>query len=181
MERCFSPTEPIWLSFVIGYKIILQGIGCFLAFNIRKVKIKGLNDSKEVSAILYTTFVLIAAIIIVTFIYGDYVNIDGGIYGLGIFAATTVVLTFIFVPKVHNTHQVDMKQLTIFLVSFSTVYVYRCIGFIAIRKGRRYLKAPRLLTLVQVVRTAATPVGRTLQPATRMQRLCPSSRRESRS
>ena len=98
--KCSSPTEPIWLGVIFGYKFVLQGIGCLLAFSIRKVKIKELNDSKEVSAILYTTFVIIAAFIVVTFIYGDYVNVDGGAYGFGVFTATTVVLTFIFIPKV---------------------------------------------------------------------------------
>ena len=101
MDRCFSNTELIWLPFIIGYKLVLQVIGVFLAFNIRKVKIKGLNDSKQISLILYvTTFIIIAATI-GAFIFGDYINVDGGLFGLGISTATTCVLVFIFVPKVH--------------------------------------------------------------------------------
>ena len=78
----------------------MQAIGVFLAFNIRKVKIKGLNDSKEISVILYITTVIVGIVILVTFVFGDYINVDAGTYGLGITTATTVVLTFIFVPKV---------------------------------------------------------------------------------
>lgn len=64
------------------------------------MKIKGLNDSREVSAILYITTVITVAVFLVTFIFGDYINIDGGTYGLGISTATTFVLVLIFVPKV---------------------------------------------------------------------------------
>lgn len=106
MSRCYSATEPYWISVLFGYKLLLQVIGVFLAFNIRKVKIKGLNDSKEVSAILYITTVLIGVVILVTFVFGDYINVDGGTYGLGITTATTVVLTFIFIPKVSSQNKI---------------------------------------------------------------------------
>jgi gamma-aminobutyric acid type B receptor len=80
----------------------LQAIGVFLAFRIKKVKVKGLNDSREVSAILYVTTIITVAVFLVTIIFGDYINIDGGtyMYGLGVSTATTVVLVLIFVPKV---------------------------------------------------------------------------------
>lgn len=100
VERCYSDTEVIWLPIIIGYKLILQAIGAFLAFNIRKVKIKGLNDSREISAILYVTTILTFVVVVVNFVFGDYINVDGGVYGFVISTATTCVLTFIFVPKV---------------------------------------------------------------------------------
>ena len=100
VKRCHSSTEYYWLSVLFAYKFLLQVIGVFLAFRIRKVKIKGLNDSREVSAILYITTVITMAVFLVTFIFGDYINIDGGTYGLGISTATTSVLVLIFIPKV---------------------------------------------------------------------------------
>lgn len=100
MKRCHSSTEIYWITVLFAYKFVLQGIGVFLAFSIRKVKIKGLNESREVSAILYTTTVITVAVCIVTLVFGDYINVDGGTYGLGISTATTLVLVFLFIPKV---------------------------------------------------------------------------------
>ena len=103
VKRCHSSTEYYWITVLFAYKFILQAIGVFLAFSIRKVKIKGLNDSKEVSAILYITTFITIAVFLVTLVFGDYINIDGGTYGLGISTATTSVLVLIFIPKVsHN-------------------------------------------------------------------------------
>ena len=45
------------LGVIYSYKIVIQLIGVVLAFSIRKVKIKGLNDSKEISIILYVTMI----------------------------------------------------------------------------------------------------------------------------
>lgn len=100
VTRCFSSTEVIWLSFVIGYKLVIQAIGVFLAFSIRNVKIKGLNDSKEISMILYITTVITFVVAVSTFLFGDYINVDAAVYGFGISTATTVVLALIFIPKV---------------------------------------------------------------------------------
>lgn len=101
MDRCFSDSEVIWVSIVIGYKLLLQAIGAFLAFNIRKVRIKGLNDSREISAILYITTILTFIVAVGNFLFGDYINVDGVVYGFGISTATTCVLAFIFIPKVY--------------------------------------------------------------------------------
>lgn len=79
---------------------MLQVIGVFLAFNIRKVKIKGLNDSKEISFILYVTTILFIIMAVSTFVFGDYINVDAGVYGLVISTCATCVVGFIFVPKV---------------------------------------------------------------------------------
>lgn len=100
VKRCHSSTEYYWISVLFAYKFVLQGIGVFLAFSIRKVKIKGLNDSKEVSAILYITTAITVAIFLVTIVFGDYINVDGGTYGLGVSTATTSVLVLLFIPKV---------------------------------------------------------------------------------
>jgi gamma-aminobutyric acid type B receptor len=102
-DRCFSEYEAIWLSLVIGYKFILQAIGAFLAFNIRKVKIRGLNDSREISAILYITTILTVIVATCNFLFGDYINVDGTVYGVCVCTSTTCVLAFIFVPKVCHT------------------------------------------------------------------------------
>lgn len=100
VSRCHSPTEPYWLGLLFGYKIIIQAIGVFLAFKVRKVKIRGLNESREVSAILYITSVILAAMIVTSFVLGDYIDVDGFIFAVGLSTATTVVLIFTFASKV---------------------------------------------------------------------------------
>ena len=72
----------------------------YLAFKIRNIRIRGLNDSKQVSIILYVTSVIILVILIVNFVYGDYIDVDGFVYGFGLSTAVTFVLVLTFVPKV---------------------------------------------------------------------------------
>lgn len=96
---CTSSSEPYWLSILFGYKVLIQVTGVILAFKIRTVHIKDLNDTKETSAILYITSILLAIVIIVTLTLGDYQDIDGSAYGFGICTSTTLVIGFTFVPK----------------------------------------------------------------------------------
>ena len=100
VSRCLSTTEPYWAGLIFGYKAIIQAIGIYLAFKIRNIKIRGLNDSKEVSIILYVTSVIMLVIIIVNFVYGDYIDVDGFVYGFGLSTAITFVLALTFIPKV---------------------------------------------------------------------------------
>lgn len=101
VSRCYSSSEFYWLGVLFGYKIIIQALGVFLAFKIRKVKIRGLNEYREVSAILYITSAILAAMIVVSFAFGDYIDVDGFIFAFGLCTATTVVLVFTFVSKVN--------------------------------------------------------------------------------
>lgn len=100
VHKCHSDTEAYWITPLFAYKFILLAVGVILAFSIRKVEIKELNDSKEVSAILYITTAILLATLVCIFIFGDYINVDGAIFGFGICTATSFVLGLIFVPKV---------------------------------------------------------------------------------
>lgn len=101
VSRCLSTTEPYWISLLFGYKAIIQAIGLYLAFKIRNIKIRGLNDSREVSIILYITSVLMIVILVNNFVFGDYIDVDGAVYGIGLSSAVTVVLCLTFIPKVY--------------------------------------------------------------------------------
>ena len=79
---------------------MLQVIAIILAFSIRKVKVKGLNDSKEISAIIYITSIILLVVVVTTLALRDFINVSGTINGLGFSTASTVVLGFIFIPKV---------------------------------------------------------------------------------
>jgi len=100
VRRCYTDKEIIFIPLFIGTKLLIQFIGVFLAFSIRKVKIKGLNDSREVSAILYVTTAITAVTSVIIFIFGDYINVDGAGYSFGSTTGAYCVLGLIFIPKV---------------------------------------------------------------------------------
>ena len=97
---CYSPDRLYFLGVHYGYKIVIHLIGVVLAFSIRKVKVKGLNDSKEISIVLYITSIILVIVVVITLALGNYINTNGAIFGFGISTASTVVLACIFVPKV---------------------------------------------------------------------------------
>jgi len=37
---CDSTYKSLWLAILFGYKFVMQGVGVFLAFKIRKVKVR---------------------------------------------------------------------------------------------------------------------------------------------
>ena len=66
----------------------------------RKVKIKALNDSKFVAAIIYVTSIVLMLVIVVTFALYNYRNIAELVFNGALMLGTVAVLCLIFVPKV---------------------------------------------------------------------------------
>lgn len=101
MYRCFKTTEAVaFQAVVLAFLFILQIIGIVLAFQTRKVKVKILNDAKEVTAIIYVTSVCVVVIIMTTFALGSFLNTSSVLYNASILIATTTFLILIFIPKV---------------------------------------------------------------------------------
>ena len=122
--ECYAQSPPfIWLALEYVYLIILQVVALILAFMTRKVKIKALNDAKFVVAIIYVTSIVMVALIIITFALDSFVVVTEILFSGGIMLATTVFISFIFVPKV---------KLGLYFVSTYTVGLiltwscYRC-------------------------------------------------------
>ena len=78
----------------------LQIIALVLAFSIRKVKVKGLNDVKYIAAAIYVTSIVLAVILISTYTLTDFVNGFIAVVCTGNFIGTTFILGLVFVPKV---------------------------------------------------------------------------------
>ena len=78
----------------------LHIVALILAIQTRKVRIKILNDSKEVAAIIYITSIVLAELVIVSFSLTNFQNIYETLYCGGLIVAATVVLAVIFIPKV---------------------------------------------------------------------------------
>ena len=75
-------------------------IALLLAFHTRKVKVKGLDDSKYIAASIYVTSIVLAVIIVSTYTLNDYVNAYPAVVGVGFLFGTTVILALVFTPRV---------------------------------------------------------------------------------
>ena len=89
-----------WQILVFVYLALLQVIGIILAFQTRRIKFKGLRDSKFIAAIIYISSIVLVVLAVVTFILRVYINVSGGIYAGGVLILTTMFLSLIFIPKV---------------------------------------------------------------------------------
>ena len=90
----------IWLGISFAYKGLLQIIAIFIAFHIRKVKIKALNDSKEIAAIIYINSIILVIMIVLVFVLDKYHNTHAALFGLALVLQTSCFLGLIFIPKV---------------------------------------------------------------------------------
>ena len=97
---CDSKARDIFLGFLYGYKMIFQIISLLLAFSIRKVKVRGLNDAKYIAAATYITSIVLAVIIVAVYSLKDTINGFAALFSFGIQLGTTVILTLVFVPLV---------------------------------------------------------------------------------
>ena len=82
--------------------MVLQGIALLIAFSIRKVKVKGLNDAKYIGAAIYVTSIVLAVIIVATYSLKDVINGFAVLFCAGFLIGTTVILILVFVPQVRE-------------------------------------------------------------------------------
>ena len=99
---CESRDRDIWVGILFGFKVILQVASLFLAFGIRKVKMKGLNDSKFIGATVYITSIILTIQIIVYITLNEYVNTFSALFSTCIFITATIILGLIFIPQVYH-------------------------------------------------------------------------------
>ena len=97
---CDSTARSVFLGVLYGYKMVLQVIALVLAFSIRKVKVKGLNDAKFIGASIYVTSIVLVVTIVGTYTLRDLVNAFAGLVCTGFLIGTTVILILVFVPLV---------------------------------------------------------------------------------
>ena len=84
----------------------LQIISLVLAFSIRKVKFKGLNDAKYIGAAIYVTSIVLAVIIVATYSLTEFINGFAALFNTGFIVGTTVILLLVFVPLVRRSSQI---------------------------------------------------------------------------
>ena len=96
---CESPARDIFLGILYGYKMLLQIFALVLAFAIRKVKVKGLDDAKYIGATIYVTSIVLAVTITATYSLKDTINGFTALFCTGFLAGTSVILCLVFVPQ----------------------------------------------------------------------------------
>jgi hypothetical protein len=101
---CESHSRTITISVVYGYKAVLQVIALIFAFSIRKVNIKGLDDSPFIIAAIYVSSIVLAVILVSSVTLKDFENVFAVVYCTGFFVGATAILLLVFVPKVLNSY-----------------------------------------------------------------------------
>ena len=97
---CESNGQLTLFTVLFGYKGLLQVIALILAFSTRKVKVKGLDDSKYIAAAIYVTSIVLVVTTVSTYTLLDYVNVYPAVVGMGFLLGTTMILGLVFVPRV---------------------------------------------------------------------------------
>lgn len=108
---CLNDGAIVWLAVSYAYKGILQLVAMFMAFHIRRVKIKVLNDALETAVIIYVNSIILALLMVVEFALIRYHDIHAALFGLALIVGPTVFLSLIFVPQVRTySHAVAKLQ-----------------------------------------------------------------------
>ena len=87
-----------------SYKGLLQLVAIFMAFHTRKVKIKALNDSKEIAAIIYINNLVLVMLIMSEFALISLHNVYTALFGMALLVGATIFLSLVFIPQVLLSH-----------------------------------------------------------------------------
>ena len=119
---CFTTASYVWLIFPYIYLGMLQVIALILAIQTRKVRIKILNDSKEVAVIIYITSIVLVELVIVSFALFNFNNIHEVLYDAGLLIVAFAILLVTFVPKVSEGHIMHVHVVTTFIFCYHQYY-----------------------------------------------------------
>ena len=99
--QCYSDDNSNITNIAIFlYLALVQVAAIILAIQTRRVKVKVLNDSKYIVALIYISSVVLLLLIIVTFIQGALINVNEMLVSGALLVSTTAFLTLTFIPKV---------------------------------------------------------------------------------
>ena len=97
---CVNSRAIVWLAVSYAYKGLLQLVAMFMAFHVRRVKIKALNDSKEIAIIVYINSITLLLLAVVEFSLSSYHEVHAALFGMGLMVGATIFLSLVFIPKV---------------------------------------------------------------------------------
>ena len=97
---CDSEDSLEWLIVLLVYKGVILMVGLLLAFEIRKVKIVSLNESRFIGMSVYGAVIVSIALTPIGFSLEESPTIQYAILGIMMLASVTIILVLIFVSKV---------------------------------------------------------------------------------
>ena len=98
--ECYEHTS--WIIVIFLYLALLQVIGIVLAVQTRKVKVKVLNDSKHIAALIYISSIVLVTRAVAVFAVSHLLNVAEVIFSGGIIVISTAFLSLVFIPKVQS-------------------------------------------------------------------------------
>ena len=120
-----SRFQDIVIGLYNGYKVILQVVAMVLAFLTRKVKVKGLDDSKFIAAIVYITSIILAILIVSEYTINEFVDAYTVIFSMGILTDSTCILGLVFIPKVSCQESTNYYPLPLLLATSWCTFCHR--------------------------------------------------------
>ncbi|EFO20901.1 metabotropic GABA-B receptor subtype 2 [Loa loa] len=99
IEHCQSDNSVIFEAIILGIKGLLMLLGCFLAWETRRVNVPALNDSKYIGMSVYSVVVTCLLGLPLVYILKDRINEAHILGSLFIIFCTTLILCLVFVPK----------------------------------------------------------------------------------
>ncbi|XP_031554561.1 gamma-aminobutyric acid type B receptor subunit 1-like isoform X2 [Actinia tenebrosa] len=117
-ECCHSQSMTTWYYVIFGYKGFMLLVGCFVAWETRKVKVKSLNDSHFICTSIFTIVFAVFIGVPLTFLIPDHRDAHVTVLALCLILPTTISLCLIFVPKIgkmkkHPEEFLQLKSLTV--------------------------------------------------------------------
>lgn len=100
---CDTEGRGILILLLYISKLFLQIVALILAFRTRKVKVKGLDDSKYISAAIYITTIVLPVSIFASFTLRSHINAFPAVVGAAHYFGATAILLLVFVPRVSET------------------------------------------------------------------------------
>ena len=97
---CINESAVVWLSISYAYKGLLQILAMFMAFHTRRIKIKALNDSKEIAVIIYINSITLSLLAFVEFTLDAYHEVYAALFCLSLLVGATLFLALLFTPRV---------------------------------------------------------------------------------
>ena len=112
---CNSLARDVTLGVLYGYKILLHLATVVMALKTRKIKVKGLNDYREIVLATYVSSFVLVIILIFNIFVSDRIDLFGVLTSFGLFVGATVIMVLVFVPKV-TTNVVVVLLLLLLLI-----------------------------------------------------------------
>ena len=97
---CNSTARDITLGVLYGYKALLHAATVIMALKTRKVKVKGLNDYREIVLATYVSSFVLVIILVFTYTVADQINLFTVLTSFSLFVGATAIMVLVFEPKV---------------------------------------------------------------------------------